>query len=269
MKVLLVNSTDQIGGAAKAAYRLHQALNAEDVGAILLTQTKTSDDATVLGPQRKLDRAVATSRPTVDSLPLFYYSQKTPTLFSPGWVPFSKIVSEINTSDADIVHLHWVCGGTIRIRDLRKINKPIVWSLHDMWPFTGGCHYDEFCGGFTSGCRDCRVLNQEDCMLSQYLLKQKDYYYKLVGDIKFIPTSNWIKEQAEKSIIAPFLTSVLHNPLDVDFFKPLKKQEVRSYLNIPLDKNVILFGASVDLKDQRKGLTQLVEAIQKIESSWS
>ena len=79
-------------------------------------------------------------RPTLDSIPVRRYPERTKTLFSPSWVPFTGLLDKINALNPDVVHLHWIAGGMIRIEDLAKINAPIVWSLHDMWAFTGGCH---------------------------------------------------------------------------------------------------------------------------------
>jgi len=108
-------------------------------------QKKTSDDNTVIGPETKKQKTTARIRPIIDAIPVKRYKNKTKTLFSPAWVPFSNIADRINSLNPDLVHFHWIAGGMLRIEDLTKIKKPIVWSLHDMWAFTGGCHYDSFC----------------------------------------------------------------------------------------------------------------------------
>ena len=140
MKVLIVNTSDIEGGAARAAYRLHKALLTEGVDSQMLVQSKSSDDFTVLGPQTKFQKAMGKLRPTLDSIPVRRYPERTKTLFSPSWVPFAGLVDKINAINPDVVHLHWIAGGMMRIEDLAKINAPIVWSLHDNWAFTGGCH---------------------------------------------------------------------------------------------------------------------------------
>ena len=158
MKILIVNTSDIQGGAARAAYRLHQALLTEGVDSQMLVQSQSSDDFTVIGPQTKVQKALGKLRPTLDSLPVHRYKDRTKTLFSPSWLPFSSIVERINSINPDVVHLHWIAGGMIRIEDLPKIKAPIVWSLHDMWAFTGGCHYDEECGAYQKQCGTCPVL---------------------------------------------------------------------------------------------------------------
>src|SRR5690554_7779092 len=109
----------------------------------MLVQSKASDDFTVIGPVSKFEKGLGRIRPTLDAIPVKRYKDRTKTLFSPAWLPFSSIVDHINEIDPDIVHLHWVTGGMLRIEDVARIRAPVVWSLHDMWAFTGGCHYDE------------------------------------------------------------------------------------------------------------------------------
>lgn len=161
MKILIVNSFDIKGGAARAAYRLHRALLTEGVDSRMLVQTKLSDDFTVKGPISKFEKAVSEIRPLLDNLPVRLYKQRTATLFSPSWLPFSNIVNRINNLEPDVVHLHWITGGMLRIEDIQNIKAPIVWSLHDMWAFTGGCHYDEECGGYKKHCGNCKVLGSK------------------------------------------------------------------------------------------------------------
>ena len=143
MKVLIVNTSDISGGAARAAYRLHHALLDADIDSQMLVQTKSSDDYTVIASDGKISKGMATLRPTFDTLPVRIYKKRTKTLFSPACLPSFGLAGRINALNPDVVHLHWINGGMLRIEELARIKAPIVWSLHDMWAFTGGCHYDE------------------------------------------------------------------------------------------------------------------------------
>ena len=120
MKILIVNTFDIEGGAARAAYRLHRALLDAGVDSQMLVQSKTSDDDTVTGRMNrvKTQRATGIVRSTLDALPLKVYRNKTSTLFSPAYLPAGGIIDAIKAIDPDIVHLHWICGGMIRIEDL-------------------------------------------------------------------------------------------------------------------------------------------------------
>ena len=143
MKILIVSYSDINGGAARAAYRLHQSLLRQGVDSKMLVQDKRGDDCTVIGPDSNFLKLLAKIRPVVDSIPVNFYKNRTQTLFSPSWLGFNNIAKKINDLKPDIVHLHWICGGMIKLEELSKIRAPLVWSLHDMWPFTGGPHYDE------------------------------------------------------------------------------------------------------------------------------
>src|SRR5690554_1820464 len=127
MKVLTVSSSDLEGGAARAAYRLHKGLMRIGVESRMLVQQKISDDFTVLARETKIGKGLAMLRPTLDLMPVHRYKNRDRSLFSPAWLPFSSAVRAINSSDADIVHLHWINGGFLRPEDIARIKKPIVW----------------------------------------------------------------------------------------------------------------------------------------------
>ena len=122
MKILHVSTSDMSGGAAKAAYRLHRSLLNNNIDSTMLVQNKISDDFTVLDPNTKIQKILAYLGRKIDALPLRKYPGRQKTLFSPAIVPFSNIVQRINELAPDIVHLHWVSFGMIRIEDIEKIN---------------------------------------------------------------------------------------------------------------------------------------------------
>ncbi|GAB6182726.1 glycosyltransferase family 4 protein [Thermodesulfovibrio hydrogeniphilus] len=266
MKILIVNTNDIQGGAARAAYRLHKALLEQGIDSKMLVQDKSSDDYTVIGPSNKIEKAIAKLRPFLDSLPVRFYKNRTKTLFSPAWLPFSNVVKKINELSPDIVHLHWIAGGMMRIEDIAKIKAPVVWSLHDMWAFTGGCHYDEGCEAYTRGCGKCKVLGSKkgkDLSTKIFKLKQKAFFSK--KDITVVGLSSWLNECSRNSIL---LKDKLHinlpNPINTNIFKPFDKERSRELWNLPKDKKLVLFGAIGATSDPRKGFNQLTEALQKL-----
>ena len=145
MNVLILNTFDNQGGAAIATYRLHRGLRSIGINSHLLVQGKKTDEYSVIGPLTKLQKVLAILRPYLDSVATYFYSKRQKVLFSSAWLP-EKLASKIAKLNPDIVHLFWVNGGFLRIETLKKLKQPIVWTLHDMWPFTGGCHYDDECG---------------------------------------------------------------------------------------------------------------------------
>lgn len=268
MKILIVNTYDIRGGAARAAYRLHKSLQSIGVESQMLVQNKTSDDPTVSGPQTRLKKIINYMRSELDVLPVRFYKNKTSTLFSPAWIPFSDIVDKINASDADIVHLHWIANGMISVKNLSRIKKPIVWSLHDMWAFTGGCHYDSGCGKYATHCNACPVLGSiQRTDLSYTVFKKKAKNFTKIPSLTIVGLSRWITDCAKKSPLFTGRDIVnLPNPLDTRIFRPIKKEIARDLLNLPMNRKLVLFGADYATHDPRKGFAEFCIAMHSVKS---
>ena len=270
MKILIVNTSDIQGGAARAAYRLHTALISSGVDSQMLVQSKSSDDFTVQTmASTNIQKGVSKLRPTLDSIHTKFYKDKTKTLFSPSWLGFSSIVDKINEIDPNIVHLHWICGGMMRVKDIARIKAPIVWSLHDMWAFTGGCHYDEECGGYEKECGNCKVLGsdkQND--LSKKIFNRKQKAYEAKKDMTIIGLSRWLNECSKNSTLLKDKNHInLPNPIDTSIFKPFDKEKARELWSLPKDKKLVLFGAMGATSDPRKGFRELSDAMTKMQQT--
>ena len=264
MKVLIVNSYDIYGGAARAAYRLHRGIQQFGMDSKMLVQKKLSDDDTVSTCENDRSQKIAYT----DKLPLQNYPNKTKTLFSTAVVSNQAIVEYINSSDADVVHLHWIANGFLSIEDIEKIKKPIVWSLHDMWAFTGGCHYDEECGAYENECGSCKVLqNSLKNDLSHKIWSIKKRVFSACENLTIIGLSSWIAKAAQKSSLLankPIVT--LPNPIDSDFFIGKDKKHCRDYFKLPQNKKLILFGAMSATSDPNKGYKELIQALQNLKN---
>jgi len=265
MKILNINALDIIGGAARAAYRLHQTLLQEGIESRMLVQHKMSDDYTVLGPESRSQRISARIRPFLDLIPVRPYKERNQTLFSPAWVHYSGIAEKVNALDPDIVHLHWICNGMMRFEDLAKIKAPIVWSLHDMWAFTGGCHYDQECGRYTEECGKCFVLgSKEEHDLSRKILGKKRKVLRRCTNVTINGLSRWLARCAQESaLFKDNMVVNLPNPINTNAFKPADKIFARKLLNLRTDKKLILFGAMSATSDPRKGFRELKESLQR------
>lgn len=263
MKVLIVNTSDINGGAARAAYRLHRALLAADIDSQMLVQAKSSDDFTVLASDSKIQKGLVNLRPALDSLPVRFYKNRTKTLFSPAYLPSLGLADKINTLNPDVVHLHWINDGMLRIEELAKIKAPIVWSLHDMWPFTGGCHYDENCEGYKKHCGNCQVLaSVKENDLSRGVYNRKAKVFDKLDNLSIIALSRWLASCAKSSQLLKDKPAVcLPNPIDTAIFSPFDKLHARDLLNLPTDKKLILFGAMGATSDPRKGFAELSQAL--------
>jgi len=268
MKILIVNTTDGGGGAARAAHRLYKALEQTNVEVAMLVQKKNSNDYKILAPSSKWDKLWALLRPTIDQLPTKWYKNRTQTLFSPAWIFNGKVLKLIEAYDPDIVHLHWINGGMLKIEDLAKIDKPLVWSLHDMWAFTGGCHYDEGCTGYMQQCGSCQVLGSTKTNdLSRKVYKRKEKNYSKIPDLTIAGLSRWLMGCSQNSTLLKTRKHInLPNPIDTNKYKPFPKKEARELWSLPQDKKLILFGAMNATGDKRKGFKELSDALHKIKN---
>ncbi|WP_083830941.1 glycosyltransferase family 4 protein [Herbaspirillum lusitanum] len=236
----------------------------------MLVQTKKTDDFSVTGPDGKWKKAVVAVRPALEELRLRSYRGRKKLLFSSAWLP-GDWLSRVNKANPDIVHLFWVNGGFLRIEHLKHVNRPIVWTLHDMWPFTGGCHYDDECGAFRESCGQCPLLNSEQEQdLSRKVWSRKKASWSNVPMV-IVATSHWLADMARaSSLFRDQRIEVIPNGIDTDKYKPLDKAAARAAYNLPQDKRLILFSAVNAVSDKRKGGQFLIPALQSLAANgWS
>ena len=233
MKILLVSTSDLKGGAAIAASRLHQGLQQIGVESTMLVQSKVGDDPRVIGDSSKIQKGLANIRPTLDTLPLNFYQQRdrTPYNYSIQWLP-NRVLSAINQIDADVINLHWICGGFLPIETIAKLNKPIVWTLHDMWAFTGGCHYAGECTKYTQRCGNCPLLqSHREKDLSRWIWQRKAKAWQNLP-LKIVTPSKWLAECAQNSsLFAQQEIVAIPNGIDIQQYK-INWSMVKSELGI-------------------------------------
>ncbi len=263
MKITLLNSHDRAGGAARAANRLHLALRDLGIDARMLVQIKQGDQASVIGPQTAAGLLTANLRPAADLLPTLVYPRRTKATFYPGWLP-ERMARRVKAMQPDIVHLHWITGGALNVRSLRKVGRPLVWTLHDMWAFTGGCHYDDGCGRFNNGCGRCPVLGSGSVFdLSRIGWRRKLRAYRNLT-LRIVTPSRWLGEKVRDSaLLGRYPVSVIPNPIDTRLFRPIDRRLARDLLGLPPDRSIVLFGALRSTSDRRKGFGLLRPALQE------
>ena len=156
----------------------------------------------------------------------------------------------------------------LRYDDIIKIKAPIVWSLHDMWAFTGGCHYDENCQGYKTSCGNCKVLgSSKENDLSKKIFKSKEKKFPKINNLTIVGLSRWIHNCSKESILFKNKKIVnLPNPIDTNIFKPYNKKMARELWELPQNKKLILFGAMEATSNPRKGFAELSEAIKKLQT---
>lgn len=263
MRPVLVNSGDSRGGAARAAYRLHAGLRSIGVDSSMLVQVKHGEDPSVFGPRTGIGRLAARLRPALDLLPVYAYpAGRTRRTFYPGWLPDASW-RRIRRLSPDLAHLHWIAGGFVNVRSLGSYGVPLVWTLHDMWAFTGGCHYDEGCGRYMSGCGACPVLgSRSDPDLSSAGFRRRALSYRDLP-LAIVTPSRWLGERAQSSpLLAGFPVSVIPNAIDTDRFRPTAKDTARTLLRLPGGRKLILFGAEHGANEPRKGFSHLQTALR-------
>ncbi len=270
MKSLILNTSSTVGGAARAAYRIHRGLQDIGVASKMLVYDKTCNDTSIIGPEGRIEKNIRKLAFTLDTLPLHWYRSKKPGIFSPAYLP-GHMAGKIHLYNPDIINLHWICNGFLSIEAIAKFNKPIIWTLHDMWAFTGGCHYDEDCNRYTKKCGKCPHLNSlRERDLSRWIWKRKYKAWQRLN-ITIITPSKWLATSARSSsLFGNVRVEVIPNGLNTDKFKPINKESARNILSLPKAKKLILFGALSDRSDRRKGFQLLYPALEKLAiNGWS
>lgn len=267
MRVLIVNTSDKVGGAALASYRLMEALNNNGVKAKMLVCDKKSAGITVVGISNKILRKWYFLWERWCIFCRLHFSKEHLWEIDTASVGFD-ITSLPEFQEADIIHLTWINHGMLSLTSIKKIlksGKPVVWTMHDLWNATGLCHYSRECDKFTSHCNNCVLLPNGggDNDLSSVVFDKKKKLYSL-GNIYFVTCSKWLRGEAEKSglFIGQRITDI-PNPIDTRIFHPTDKREARLSAGLPLDRKLILF-VSQNVKVERKGIKYLVEAINTL-----
>ena len=267
MKICLVSQSDGKGGASAAAYRLHQGLRQFGVDVNMLVEDKQRDDLAVLSPKSKIAKGWAKLVPTLDGLPLLLYPHRESNIYSVQWLP-DQVSARIAGIAPDIINLHWVNAGYVQVETIAKFKKPIIWTLHDMWAFTGGCHYNGECDRYTKSCGSCPQLHSNsDWDISRLLWQRKAKAWKHLH-LTIVTPSVWLAERARASSLFQGLRiEVIPNAVDTQVYKPVDKKIAKHLLGLPQDKNIILFGAANATKDPRKGFHLLLPALQRLSLS--
>jgi glycosyltransferase involved in cell wall biosynthesis len=261
MRAALLSTFELPGGAARAAVRLLDGLCARGVDATLHVQKRNSDHPGVVGPATPGEKAGARLRPLLDKLPLELRRTTPRGLFSPAWVG-GGLPSGARRRKPDIVNLHWVAQGFVSIPDVRRLSIPLVWTLHDMWAFTGGCHYDLGCEGYTARCGRCPVLGSRHAWdLSRWTWRRKRRQWENV-DLTVVTPSRWLSScAARSSLFSGLRIETIPYGVDLSRFRPVPKAVAREILQLPLDRRIVLFGAIDATRDERKGVRYLQQAL--------
>jgi glycosyltransferase involved in cell wall biosynthesis len=262
--VLFVNTYERMGGAAIAANRLFQSISAKIEGVRLLTLFKQSQDERVDGISRySLRGKYSEVYLHLRNLIYLIYPKKQKSFFSINGYsnPFRLTRWRVNPK---IVHLHWIGDGILSIAELKKWKCPIVWTLHDVWAFTGGCHYTQGCIRYLNQCGNCPQLGSKasNDVSHKFFMDKMQVYASL--NLTIVTPSNWLAQMAKSSILLKNIPiRIIPNGIDMSVFLPKNKKEAREALGIHHDLPIILIGAQ-SLKDQRKGVDLFIKSLEHI-----
>jgi glycosyltransferase involved in cell wall biosynthesis len=265
MKILFLNNADSEGGSGRAATRLLKALRNSSMDASLLVGRKFSDSPHVIGPKTSFGKALGFARPTIEQTLFGISPRNTNGPFSPSFIP-DRLPGKVAGLSPDIIHLHWVAN-MMRLETLRQFKAPMVWTMHDSWPFTGGCYVPFDCTRYRESCGRCPVLgSSEENDLSRRVWRRKQRAWQGLN-LTFVAPSRWMAECARaSSLFHASRIEVIPNPIDVGRFKPIHKGTARKILSLPLDKKLILFGAKSATTDRNKGFHLLAQALNELAS---
>lgn len=263
MRVLIVNTSERTGGAAIAANRLMEALKNNGIKAKMLVRDKASDQITVAAIPQTVSLKINF---IMERLAIWQANHfKKHNLFQLDIANTGTDITALpEFKEADIIHLHWINQGYLSLKNIRRIidsGKPVVWTMHDMWPFTGICHYSGTCENYRSFCHNCPMLinggSKND--LSTKIFRQKQNMLK-GAHITFVACSQWLEEKAKRSSLLTGQNILsIPNTVNANIFKPTDRRQARLQYNLPLEKKLLLFG-SLKTTDKRKGLRYLIEA---------
>jgi glycosyltransferase involved in cell wall biosynthesis len=254
MQALAFNYSDTIGGASRAAYRIHRALLAAGVDSTMIVNGVGSDDSTVEGPTTVWRKARMHLAPYAGAAFMRMLGATAEPLLSPAIVP-SAWHRRINASACDLVHLHWINGEMMSIADIGRISKPIVWTLHDMWAFSGAEHVNED-ARWKDGYVSVRGID-----VNRWVWTRKQRHWR--RPMLLATPSRWLAECVRQSkLMHDWPVRVIHNPIDTEIWKPVEQSLARGLLGLPLHARILLFGTYGAHNARHKGFDLLQNALK-------
>lgn len=285
MNILHINTCDILGGAARAAYRLHRGLRLTGQNSTMFVANKFSNDCNVIAftPPSDLNshlrEFVIRNLSRAGQYLGLKYLPRIPGHYNgvliDGYELFSSERSRYGNAvieqlpRCDIINVHWI-DNFLDYKSFFTLvpgNIPVVWTLHDMNAFTGGCHYDLGCGRFADKCGFCpQLCNQFSNDLSRKIWNHKKEIYSRIkpNQLHIVTPSHWLAREAHRSnLLKDFQVKVIPNGIDSDIYAPRNQEIIREALGIPLKAKVILFVAQ-DINIRRKGFYLLKKLMMNL-----
>jgi glycosyltransferase involved in cell wall biosynthesis len=259
MNVLHVNRADRVGGAAIAAYRLHQALNTQGINSSVMVETAITDDEAV------------TTVPPLDWLSkrLYRFTHQA-GLNEIHLASTFNILKSSAYQQATVLNFHNLHTGYFNYLAMPKLtqHKPAVFTLHDMWSFTGHCAYSFECDRWKNGCGQCPALASypevsRDSTSIEWQLKRWVYRH---SNLHIVTLSKWLTAQVKQSILRELPLYEIPNGIDTECYQPLESKACRQALGLPTEQFILLCAAA-DFQDRRKGGDLIAKTLAQIPGS--
>lgn len=255
MKILHVIGGDLRYGASKGALILHDALLKAGINSSILNDTPSNGNSytnIIYINNNLISKFIGKIYVIFEKIlkTIFLHSPRETFTFGLFGFDITKLPEYEN---ADIIHLHWLNQGFVRLGSISKINKPVVWTVRDMWVFTGGSHYT------------MDFEKYESSKLSKLMRNYKKKVYK--KSFRFVTISDWLKFKAKDSdVLKNFDVQRIYNNIDLNSFEPVPKKTGKLNLKIETAKKIILYGAN-NPQSKRKGWNIFIKTLKKIDQS--
>ncbi|AFY36219.1 glycosyltransferase family 4 protein [Calothrix sp. PCC 7507] len=256
------------GGAGRAAMRLHLGLLQASINSTTLVTYKESDLQSVVTPAKQVGLYKILQSEICSGILKEFFGRTT--TFSVNATP-SFLLNQIENLRPDIINLHWISREFLKLEELQRLKTPLIWTLHDMWAFTGGCNYSGDCDRYTNTCGACpQLASSKESDLTRWVWNRKAKAWKNLN-LTIVSPSTWLAERAKaSSLFKDLRIEVIPNGLDTQKYQPFSQQVAREVLNLPQDKQLVLFGALNASQDKRKGFQLLLPALQSLsQTGWS
>lgn len=267
MRIVHITSFEK-GGAGRSAFRLHQSLLACGHESLMVVRERAVANERVAELEEQIG-ALATKQSILFEEFQKWYINQNRTELSNTHFSLNEPGVDVSGLDwvkqADVINLHWMAGflSPASIQALQKLGKPIVWTMHDQRPFTGGCHFSAGCDKFKTSCHGCPQIAWDPFLLSEAQLREMKQGFQ-PAEITWVAPSRWLAGLAgEAALLKNARIEVIPYSIDTDFFRPLDKAEARQKLGIDPHRQYLLFGAD-NAGEKRKGFKFLIEAIQHL-----
>jgi glycosyltransferase involved in cell wall biosynthesis len=265
LRITVCSAYDYEGGAGRAARRLFNGLESIGYDPILFAQERTDFQNKNIKKYlynnpflfRKLLRR---SSPIIEKLCKESLLKDKDAFHSFPFLPDfqSKNINHLNEI-SDVINLHWINNGFLNAWSISNLTKPVVWTLHDMWPFCGTEHY-----------LSSQETHNKDFLISRFSKNLKRRLFSKIKSLTIVSPSSWLAKKAQESLFFEGRKiTVIPNGVDTDLYKPFSKKMAKEFFNIPAHNKVVLFASSAGLKDKRKGFYHLAPILSRVKDSFS